>query len=197
MTILKPELKEKVHIFWLAATAEVCQAQSRRFLQNLIAQSFPDQELHQTTLALVVDASVTIQYAVLTGKIKASQPIAAIQAYCLKMLWHEQSADYHDYLNHIIHVAWLLLQECFEEIAQLAQEKLSAYLDSEEFNSQYYLPPADGYLEDGTPVWSVASFAKQTGQSIEEVNEQLHLLLEGEENSPVIVLSTEKVFTRH
>lgn len=197
MTILKPELKEQVHIFWLAATAEVCQAKSRHFFKNLMKQSFPEQELHKTTLALIVDASVTIQYAVLTGKIKATEPIAVIQDYCLKVLWSAQPTDYHEYLNYVIHVAWLLLQDCFEEIAQLAQAKLAAYLESEEFNSRYYLPPADGYLEDGTPVWSVASFAKRTGQSIKEVNEQLHLLLGEEENPPVIILSTEKVFTRH
>ena len=199
MTILNPELKEKVHIFWLAATAEVCQAQARQFFQNLTKQSFQDQELHKTTFALVVDASVTIQYAILTGKIRASQPLTAIQAYCLKILWHEQPTHYHEYLNYIIHIAWLLLQECFEEIAQLAQTKLSAYLESEEFHSKYYLPPPDGYLENGTPVWSIASFAKQTGQSIKDVKEQLLRLLDDEEdNPPVIILSsTEKVFTRH
>ncbi len=197
MTILKPKLKEKVHIFWLAATAEICQAKSDQFFKELMKQSFPDQELHKTTLALIVDASVTIQYAVLTGKIKANQPLATIQDYCLKVLWPDQPTDYHDYLNYVIHVAWLLLQEYFEEIAHLAQEKLSTYLDSKEFNSQYDLPPADGYLEDGTPVWSVASFAKKTGQSIAEVNEQLQQLSAEGGNPLVVIRSTEKVFTRH
>lgn len=199
MTILNPKLKEQVHIFWLTATAEVCQAQARQFFQNLTEQSSPDQELHKTTLALIVDATVTIQYAILTNKIKANQPITVIQTYCLKVLWHDQPVDYHEYLHHIIHVAWLLLQECFEEIAQLAQAKLSTYLESEEFSSKYYLPPPDGYLEDGTPVWSLASFAKQTGQSVKDVKEQLLMLLDDddEDNSPVTMVSTEKVFTRH
>jgi hypothetical protein len=198
MTILNPKLKEKVHIFWLTATAEVCQTQARQFFQNLTKQSSPDQELHKTTLALIVDATVTIQYAILTNKIKANQSITAIQTYCLKVLWHDQPIDYHEYLHHVIHVAWLLLQECFEEIAQLAQAKLSAYLESEEFNSKYYLPPPDGYLEDGTPVWSLASFAKQMGQSVKDVKEQLLMLLDDDEdNSPITMVSTEKVFTRH
>ena len=198
MTILNPELKNQVHIFWLTATAEVCQAQARQFFHNLTKPSSPDPELHKTTLALIVDATVTIQYAILTNKVEANQPLAAIQTYCLEVLWHEQPVDHYEYLYHVIHVAWLLLQECFEEIAQLAQTKLSAYLESEEFNSKYYLPPPDGYLEDGTPVWSLASFAKQTGQSVKDLKEQLLMLLDDEEdNLPVTLVSTEKVFTCH
>jgi hypothetical protein len=195
MAILEQRLREQVHFCWLTATAEVCQSQSLKLLDTLTVQDRQqDNEFYQSMFTLVVNASVVIQYAVITGKIKPEQSLADIQEYCLQILWHNQPPNFHAYLQQVAHIAWLLLQECFEEIASLAHTKLIAYLESTVSKRQR--PKPEGYLEDGTPVWSLAALAKYSGQNVDDLRAQIDELLETND-SRVKTLPPTKVFTVH
>ena len=198
MITLEQQLKKQVYFCWLAATAEVCQSHSLELLKQLSVKSEQQRDkLHQSMFELVVNASVIIQYAIITGKIRPEQSLNEIKAYCHHTIWPEQSeGDYYHYLDKIIQLAWFFLQECFEQIAQVANAKLTSFLESEAFTKEIKAPPAEGYLEDGTPVWSMATLAKYSGRSITEVQEELTELIENGDNR-ITIVSHQKVHTIH